>query len=117
MHTGETPAAPEKPLNNNSYVSIGLVIILLGAAATAGSAHWRLQSVEKAQADHEVESRADARAQTAKDAAQDLAITSQAERQATQGRDIDAILKKVDRIDQRMERWEERGFRPARGGQ
>lgn len=46
--TGEQPAAKaEKPLSENSTVRVSLVIALLGLAATAGAAHYRIGALEK----------------------------------------------------------------------
>lgn len=100
--TGEQPKA-ETPLGENSTVRVSLVVALLGLAATAGAAHYRIGAQEKAGEDQ---------AQIVREQAKEIADLRT---RVTVGESNFAELKsKLEKMDGKLDRLlEGRGNRSA----
>lgn len=101
--TGEHPAIP---LGDQTPVRLGLVVLLLGAAAAGGAALYRQGAVEKRQEATE------AAAEKQRDKTHALELQQQRTADA-----LEVVVDTVKRIDARTERMERGGTRPARGNQ
>lgn len=105
--TGETTLIPREPIGDSTPVRLGLVIILLCAAAAAGRALFRQEAFEEEQKI----ARAERKELDAASRTQELRIQRVEDA-------VQTTAKALEAIDARQRRWEERGFtRPARGGQ
>ncbi len=102
MTTGEHPL----PIGDNTTVRLGLVITLLGVAATAGAAHWRVGAGE-AQAEKTATAVAKLQEQAA-ERDRETALNVQSLKIGMEG--VQSSLRNIERQLERMN-----GTRPARG--
>jgi hypothetical protein len=100
--TGEHSLA--QPVGESSAVRLSLVVVLLGIAAAAGTAHWRLGAAEAALQDLRQEARA-----------ADMARQGQELTQQRLELRLDVISKSVSAIEAKLERWD-RSSRTIRAG-
>jgi hypothetical protein len=90
FRTGGSPTpVPIDAISHDSPVKVGLVLVLLAAAGTAGTAHWRLGEAEQDLKQH-IETA------TRSDHTQELRL------QALE-KDYQAISKTLDRIDSKLD--------------
>lgn len=104
--SGEWPSMPPAqppPVSQSTPVTIGLVVVVVGMIITGAIAWGRLVAQGEAQEQRLAKVENLVEAQSARDNGQDLLISSQ-------GKDIGAVQTTVDRIDRRMQRWEDSGF-------
>lgn len=108
MNTGETAAVE---ISDKSKVSVALLVTIVGLAATAGAAHWRIGALETGQAEARAERLAEAARREAEGErfhAQDLRIQHVED-------NMGAIRSRLDDIITELRRWSRGGDVPRVG--